>query len=31
VTTEVPAGDAAYLADVSIRVDRFLAGRKPAG
>lgn len=29
VTTEVPAGDAAYLKDVSSRVDRFLAGNKP--
>jgi hexulose-6-phosphate isomerase len=29
VTTEVPAGDAAYLKDVSSRVDRFLAGSKP--
>jgi hexulose-6-phosphate isomerase len=31
VTTEVPAGDAAYLADIGQRVDRFLAGRKPVG
>jgi L-ribulose-5-phosphate 3-epimerase len=29
VTTELPAGDAAYLKDVSARVDRFLAGQKP--
>lgn len=29
VTTEVAAGDAAYLKDVGERVDRFLAGRKP--
>jgi len=29
VTTEVPAGDAAYLKDVAARVDRFLAGEKP--
>jgi len=28
-TTELPAGDAAYLKDVSSRVDRFLAGQKP--
>jgi hexulose-6-phosphate isomerase len=31
VTTEVNGGDAAYLADVAQRVDRFLAGRKPVG
>jgi len=31
VTTELPAGDAAYLKDVSARVDRFLAGQKPFG
>jgi hexulose-6-phosphate isomerase len=31
VTTEVAGGDAAYLADVAQRVDRFLAGRKPVG
>jgi hexulose-6-phosphate isomerase len=31
VTTEVSGGDAAYLADVAQRVDRFLAGRKPVG
>jgi hexulose-6-phosphate isomerase len=31
VTTELPAGDAAYLKDVSGRVDRFLAGQKPFG
>ena len=31
VTTEVPAGDAAYLKEVAGRVDRFLAGRKPVG
>jgi hexulose-6-phosphate isomerase len=31
VTTEVAGGDAAYLKDVSTRVDRFLAGRTPAG
>ena len=29
VTTEVNGGDAAYLADVGRRVDRFLAGNKP--
>jgi len=29
VTTEVSGGDAAYLADVSARLDRFLAGQKP--
>jgi L-ribulose-5-phosphate 3-epimerase len=29
VTTEVPRGDAAYLREVSARVDRFLAGQKP--
>jgi L-ribulose-5-phosphate 3-epimerase len=29
VTTELPAGDEAYLKDVSRRVDRFLAGEKP--
>ena len=29
VTTEVSAGDAAYLKDVASRVDRFLAGQKP--
>ena len=29
VTTELDAGDAAYLKDVSARVDRFLAGEKP--
>jgi L-ribulose-5-phosphate 3-epimerase len=28
-TTELPAGDAAYLKDVAARVDRFLAGQKP--
>lgn len=31
VTTEVSAGDAAYLKDVAGRVDRFLAGQKPVG
>lgn len=31
VTTEVPGGDAAYLKDVTTRVDRFLAGQKPVG
>jgi L-ribulose-5-phosphate 3-epimerase len=31
VTTEVAAGDAAYLKDVAARVDRFLAGQKPVG
>jgi hexulose-6-phosphate isomerase len=31
VTTEVNAGDAAYLKDLSSRVDRFLAGQKPLG
>jgi hexulose-6-phosphate isomerase len=30
VTTEVAAGDAAYLKDLAGRVDRFLAGQKPA-
>jgi L-ribulose-5-phosphate 3-epimerase len=30
VTTEVAGGDAAYLADLAKRVDRFLAGEKPA-
>jgi len=29
VTTEVNAGDAAYLKDVAARVNRFLAGEKP--
>ena len=29
VTTEVAGGDAAYLKEVSARVDRFLAGQKP--
>jgi hexulose-6-phosphate isomerase len=29
VTTELQSGDAAYLKDVSARVDRFLAGQKP--
>ena len=29
VTTELEGGDAAYLKDVSARVDRFLAGEKP--
>jgi hexulose-6-phosphate isomerase len=29
VTTELNGGDAAYLKDVSARVDRFLAGEKP--
>jgi hexulose-6-phosphate isomerase len=29
VTTEVAAGDAAYLKDLAGRVDRFLAGEKP--
>jgi hexulose-6-phosphate isomerase len=29
VTTEINGGDAAYLKDVSARVDRFLAGEKP--
>jgi hexulose-6-phosphate isomerase len=29
VTTEVAAGDAAYLRDLAGRVDRFLAGHKP--
>jgi len=29
VTTEVSGGDAAYLKDLSERVDRFLAGEKP--
>jgi hexulose-6-phosphate isomerase len=29
MTTEIQAGDAAYLKDVAARVDRFLAGQKP--
>ena len=29
VTLEIEGGDAAYLKDVSKRVDRFLAGQKP--
>jgi L-ribulose-5-phosphate 3-epimerase len=29
VTTELDSGDAAYLKDLSTRVDRFLAGEKP--
>jgi L-ribulose-5-phosphate 3-epimerase len=29
VTTEIAAGDAAYLKDVSARLDRFLAGQTP--
>ncbi len=29
VTTEIAGGDAAYLKDVSVRVDRFLSGQKP--
>ena len=29
VTTEVASGDAAYLKDLAVRVDRFLAGQKP--
>ncbi len=29
VTTELKDGDSAYLKDVSVRVDRFLAGEKP--
>jgi L-ribulose-5-phosphate 3-epimerase len=31
VTTEVAAGDAAYLKDLAGRVERFLAGQKPLG
>jgi L-ribulose-5-phosphate 3-epimerase len=31
VTTELAAGDAAYLKDLASRVDRFLAGQKPLG
>jgi hexulose-6-phosphate isomerase len=31
VTTELASGDAAYLKDLSGRVDRFLAGEKPVG
>jgi L-ribulose-5-phosphate 3-epimerase len=31
VTTEVAAGDAAYLKDLGNRVERFLAGKKPVG
>jgi L-ribulose-5-phosphate 3-epimerase len=30
MTTEIAGGDAAYLKDVAGRVDRFLAGQKPA-
>jgi hexulose-6-phosphate isomerase len=30
ITTEIKGGDAAYLKDVVARVDRFLAGQKPA-
>jgi hexulose-6-phosphate isomerase len=30
VTTEITGGDAAYLKDVVARLDRFLAGQKPA-
>jgi L-ribulose-5-phosphate 3-epimerase len=30
VTTEVSGGDAAYLKDLAVRVDRVLAGQKPA-
>jgi hexulose-6-phosphate isomerase len=29
MTTEVAAGDAAYLKDLAVRVDRFLAGQRP--
>jgi len=29
MTTEIAGGDAAYLKDVALRVDRFLAGLKP--
>lgn len=29
VTTELPGGDAAYLKDVSVRLDRILAGDRP--
>ena len=29
VTTEISGGDLAYLKDVSLRVDRFIAGEKP--
>ena len=29
-TTEVAAGDAAYLKDLAVCVDRFLSGRTPA-
>jgi L-ribulose-5-phosphate 3-epimerase len=31
VTTEIAAGDRAYLADVVARLDRFLAGERPVG
>jgi hexulose-6-phosphate isomerase len=31
MTTEIEGGDAAYLKDVSARLDRFLAGQKPVG
>jgi L-ribulose-5-phosphate 3-epimerase len=30
MTTEIRGGDAAYLKDVSMRIDRFLAGERPA-
>jgi L-ribulose-5-phosphate 3-epimerase len=30
MTTEVAGGDAAYIKDVAARVDRFIAGQKPA-
>jgi L-ribulose-5-phosphate 3-epimerase len=29
MTTEIEGGDLAYLKDVSVRIDRFLAGQKP--
>ena len=29
MTTEISGGDAAYLKDVGVRFDRFLAGNRP--
>jgi hypothetical protein len=29
MTTEIAGGDAAYIKDVSARLDRFFAGQKP--
>jgi len=31
ISTEIAGGDAAYLKDVAVRFDRFLAGQNPAG